>query len=758
MRGHLVTIVRYIGVLIALAASASSPAAIITVGEPGGPNQPCDFNHFELQNALDYANSNGDSVNEVRLMYQGGDNSAVFYDQSVSLTLDAGKQVTITGGYGSCTQVTGDGTRTNIDGHKPYDTDLGSVLSIHAGSGSTVRLRLLNVGGGQTALNDAGGAIYYSGDGTLDIADCDISTSDAGYGGGIYAEGGGGTNGKLLIGANVHVFSNKAAYFGGGIRIAGLEMTMNGSGSYITQNKADTGDGGGLAITGHSGKPGKATVSSPGNAISNNTANRGGGVAVMANDSAGEGATLILRSGLVGNFAHYRGGGIFAREEALSFPSSWVDAVVHADSFAHIDQNAAPDGAAVYLDYAEDFFGANYGATFTMTTGTIDSNLSMDDGSNFTDGAIIFESDGSFTSEVDLTKVTMQGNHGGPLVRNDDEVVLKDVLIADNVTSSSIIDGIGSDGLTQIIDSTITANQITGANVLTTSSDLTLKRLIIDQPGKTTLQNSGGTLAADYILASAEIASLAGGSHMLQANPRFIDPDYGYYALQAASPAVDFAPADATEPADIGGAPRDIDLVPKANASGPRDLGVAERQALLPLVLNGDFDADLRLWTGYAGTRDTTSNATGAAGSGSWKYSASSSSGTHVVLAQQCVFLPGPGRYVINGWGHTSGFTVDTRDYARLGWEFRYDGYEACTNGTPSASGEFTLGHSTSWTQAAAPAIVDVFGWSRNSSITLYLIAGAGTITTARTINAWFDGITIDVQPLSDLIFSDGFN
>ena len=748
-----------VGSLLALllVAAGCAGAATITVGFPAGVGQSCDF--LYIQDALNYANENGDPSNEIRLMYFSGINGRNFSGESDSLNLDAGKQVTITGGYGSCTQTTPDTTATEIKGHVGVDGGVGSVLSIHAGTGSTVTLRLLKISKGNTAVTDAGGGVYYSGDGTLDIADTEIFSSTAGYGGGIYAEGGGGTNGKLLIGANVHIFSNAAAYFGGGIRIAGLEMTMSGSGSYITQNHAESGDGGGLAIIGHAGKPGKATVSSPGNAISNNTANRGGGVAAMANDSAGEGATLVLRSGLVGNYAHYRGGGVFARQEALSFPSSWVDAVVNADSFAHIDSNAAPDGAAVYLDYAEDVFGDNYGATFTMTTGTIDDNESLDDGSNFTNGAIIVESDGSFTSEVALTRVTMQGNHGGPLIRNDDVVVLKNVLLAGNNTSSSVIEDVGSDGFTRIFDSTITANQIGAANVLQTSSDMTLKRLVIDQPGKTTLQKSGGTLVADYILSSAEIASLVGGSHLLHANPRFIDPDYGNYALQAASPAVDFAPADATEPTDIGGAPRDVDLVPKPNASGPRDLGAAERQALLPLVLNGDFDSDLRLWTGYAGARDATSNATGAAGSGSWKYSASSTSGTHVLVARQCVFLPGPGRYLINGYGHTSGSTVDTRDYARLAWEFRYDGYEDCIGGSaPGASGEFTLGHSTGWTQAASPATVDVFDWSHNSSITLYLYASAGTLTTARTINAWFDGITIEAQTLTDLIFSDGFD
>ena len=198
---------RFLSVLaLALGCATRTLAATITVGIPAGNGQPCDFDN--IQAALDYANSNGDTVNEVRLMYYAGTNGVAFYKETDSLTLDAGKQVTITGGYGSCTQLSGDGTRTNIDGHKPYDSGLGSVLSIHAGTGSSVHLRLLNIGGGQTALGDAGGGIYYSGDGILDIAECDVSTSFAGYGGGIYAEGTGGTNAELLIGANVHIFSN----------------------------------------------------------------------------------------------------------------------------------------------------------------------------------------------------------------------------------------------------------------------------------------------------------------------------------------------------------------------------------------------------------------------------------------------------------------------------------------------------------------------------------------------------------------------
>jgi hypothetical protein len=743
-------------IALTLGAAVRVLAATITVGFPAGNGQPCDFDN--IQAALAYANSNGDPVNEVRLMYASGINGFPFVGQSNSLTLDAAKEVTITGGYGSCTQTVADSGVTEIKGlnDPPNFSGTGTVLSIHAGAGSSVRLRLLKIWKGKTAVSDAGGGVYYSGDGTLDIADCEIFSNTSGYGGGIYAEGNGGTNAKLLIGSNVHVFSNGAAYYGGGIRIAGLEMTMNGSGSYITQNNADAnlGDGGGLAITGHAGQPGKATVSGTGNAISNNSAHRGGGVAVMANNDDGETATLVLRSGLVGNFAYYRGGGIFARPEVLSLPERNIAASVFADTSAKIDNNSAPDGAAVYLDYAENYL-VNYGAGFSMTTDSISGNASEDQFANPTSGAIVHAGDATI---LNLTRVVLRGNHGGPILSNDSVANLKNVLIAGNTTSGSLIVDVGSDSLTRVYDSTIATNTIGGAYVLSQSDDFELKRVIFDQPGKTILQHNGGTVTVENVMSTEEVASLNAGAQAFVAAPRFVDAGGGDYELQAASPAVDRAPADAAEAVDLLGRPHNVDLPFKVNSGGPRDLGAFERQSLQPLVLNGDFDVnDLRHWTMFAGGWDAT-NITGAAGSGSVAYSAPSTNGTHVVVAQQCIFLPGPGSYVINGWGHTSGATVDSRDYARLGWEFRYDGYDVCTNGTPSASGEFTLGHGTAWTQAGTPAVVNVFDWSRNSSITLYLIAAAGTLTTARTIHAWFDGITIGVQPLDDLIFSDGFN
>jgi hypothetical protein len=71
---------------------------------------------------------------------------------------------------------------------------------------------------------------------------------------------------------------------------------------------------------------------------------------------------------------------------------------------------------------------------------------------------------------------------------------------------------------------------------------------------------------------------------------------------------VDFAPiAEYGEDFDLDGVERDwdLELKPNASAGAVRDLGAYERQSIDPLVLNGNFDADLNLWTNLAPAKAT---------------------------------------------------------------------------------------------------------------------------------------------------------
>jgi hypothetical protein len=161
-------------------------------------------------------------------------------------------------------------------------------------------------------------------------------------------------------------------------------------------------------------------------------------------------------------------------------------------------------------------------------------------------------------------------------------------------------------------------------------------------------------------------------------DPRFNDPAHGDYGLRAGSEAVDFSFVDSDPAAavDALGQPRNFDLPVKYQyygvSNGIRDVGAFERQSLQPLVLNDNFDVDLRLWdvvTAGSTTRDTTQNASGAANSGSAHVH-----GTNKHYPDQqrgishCVHLPGPALYLLNAWGRGTSGNLPGRHAIRPDW------------------------------------------------------------------------------------------
>jgi hypothetical protein len=176
-------------------------------------------------------------------------------------------------------------------------------------------------------------------------------------------------------------------------------------------------------------------------------------------------------------------------------------------------------------------------------------------------------------------------------------------------------------------------------------------------------------------------------------------------------------------------------------------------------VLNADFDADLRFWSAAAfdvTTRDATRNASGAAGSGSAHVSQTGTAmGSEVKGLVQCMHIPGPGVYTLNGWGRGTGTMVTAGDIAELLWEFRKSGGEDCTSGAPNATGTKVLTSGNNWIRPATPAFIDVSrqDWTYTSSIAVTLVAVENGASGPPT-NAWFDGVTLDV----DTIFANAFD
>jgi hypothetical protein len=363
----------------------------------------------------------------------------------------------------------------------------------------------------------------------------------------------------------------------------------------------------------------------------------------------------------------------------------------------------------------------------------------------------------------------IEGNRGGRLLHVDEdiEVILQDVLVSDNQTSGPLIDMAGSSRRVTLKDSTLAGNVIGSGNAVFNvgSPEVIMRRSILWQPGRTLLQCSGCDKTFERIIASERV-SLDGGSgtQVVVADPRFVESSYGDYRLRAGSPAVDYVPATAGDDLDVLGLPRDVKLPIKIGApGGTRDIGAFERQTLQPLVINSDVDADTQAWeTLVAGavSRDPL-NASGPAGSGSLKVSRTSAvAGQAIRYARQCVHLPGPARYSLNGWGRAGspgGFPPPILDTVQLRWELRHNGGEDCISGSIAGSGALTLS-SGDWRRPTNPAVIDVesAGWTSQSSLVVYLVVIEND-PERNVTTGWFDGITLDAQLLDDVIFADGF-
>lgn len=765
------------GLIVLLCFSMYTPAfaAIFTVGNPVGSGQ---CTHGTIQSAINQANSSA-GADTVRLT------RSLTYEPEAN-SINTSQELTVEGGYATCTQATSDATKTVVSGAGGAAEP---VFRITANTGGIVHLRNLTISGGDEDGSGYGGGIFFNGNGVLEVRDSLITANVAGSGGGIYAQGTG-SDTELVIGANVVISNNTARYNGGGIVADQIEMSMLEPGSILFGNEAlglggTGGYGGGLYVRGD-GRSSFATIGSGApvfGAVSANNAVYGGGIAVggVANEERSELRIFATEANrpaqIVNNVASIAGGGIHIRsEDSLTSGGLYAKAYLYN---AELKGNEAPQGAAVQVQGSDTavlvespaYFWFNIGGLpegaapcpVGGTCGLISGNRTVSGNGQPTEGAIInAQHDANVALGALSNGIIIEGNQGGRLIQSSNggdfnPVELRNVLVADNQFSRELISTSGGDSLF-IHDSTIASNMIGAGSVLAaTDKAIELRRSILWHPGIPILARSGGSLVTEYIDAS-DNTSLGGPFAAYTFEPRFIDPAHGDYRLRAGSGAIDFAPAIAGDDRDVFGLPHDQDMPIKANTGGVRDIGAFERQDLLPLVLNADFDySDLRLWTWFAGEWDGTQNVAGGSGSGSWKY-ASPDFVSRAEIGRQCIHLPGPGRYFLNGRGKGGGSTIQTRDYAKLGWELRRSGTEQCNAGVANVSGELGIGSGTSWGQAAHPAIIDLApqDWTPTSSITVTLIAEDGGVSFPRNISAWFDGITLEVDG-SDVIFADGF-
>ncbi|MEO5560254.1 MAG: hypothetical protein ABIO49_10280, partial [Dokdonella sp.] len=222
--------------LALLAGSAPAFAITYTVGN----SQDC--THSTVADALTAAENHA-GADTIRITRDG-----TYTQQAITFTTS--QDVTITGGYANCTTATEDATYTTLNGAGGAQA---SVLTINGNAGSLVHLRKLTITGGDVPNNAiAGGGIYYTGNGLLDIADISVSNNVGAYGGGINV-GGTGDASELDIGPNTNILNNSAYYNGGGIYSNNIETVIRGDSILIASNSANGiasvgGFGGGIHI------------------------------------------------------------------------------------------------------------------------------------------------------------------------------------------------------------------------------------------------------------------------------------------------------------------------------------------------------------------------------------------------------------------------------------------------------------------------------------------------------------------------------
>jgi len=556
--------------------------AIYTVGSGEG------CTHGSIQSAIDAADASP-GYDVIRLT-----RSLTYEPEAVSIETD--QDLSIVGGFPDCTSTDSDGFKTVVSGSGANQ----SVFRINALGAAIIKLRLLTITLGNTDEFGAGGGIYFTGTGNLEIIESEISNNTAGYGGGIFAAATG-TNTELIIGDSTTIIGNTARYHGGGLFVGGpLEMTMNAPNTIIAFNEAlgvdgSSGHGGGMVLVG----PAIAYIGSPGygglGAIYGNSARYGGGIAIEASSTDNENALVKLYTTdpsnpvrVQSNTASQHGGGIFLLPHQGFIGES--NATLCAQDF-RIEDNLAEDGSGIYGDYSTNL-GLLWASSVKLNQpecaqsgalkcaagvpcNTISGNGTSTAGGDPTNGGALRLAYGY----VDAANLEMRGNVGGYAVfATHARVAINTCLIAENQNHQQLVRSEG-DGHLTLEGCTLANNVINSTDVIHSEYMLDLHTSIIDQPGNLSLAYSGdpSLLNVSYVLAS-DSNSLPDDPTISVGVPSFVDPANGNYHLQLASFAVDFAPPVTGDDRDLDGLPRDQNMPGVPDEFGVRDLGAYERQ------------------------------------------------------------------------------------------------------------------------------------------------------------------------------------
>jgi hypothetical protein len=593
--------------------------AIYTVGADGA----CGFS--DVQAAVNAAGANPGED------YVWIANNKTYSNEQVSVQ---NQDVIIEGGFTSCSDFTiGANDSTTLRGA----TGGGPIFSI--GGTSNVTINNLVLTGAKRDSGNEGGAIFFTGSGSLSLSNSSLTLNHAGYGAAIDMSPTG--SAILTLGSNVNIILNTADTSGGGIRIEGdTHLIAVSDQTDIGFNTATSGYGGGIEIIG----PAYADIGSPGygfgsgGVINNNTAAYGGGIALYANQGQSNDAIVRIFTtnaerpvNIQDNAATVEGGAVYAKPFQGSGSSSYAQFC--ANNF-RLDGNVAPQGAAIYLDFDSSVLDGDGGSNAELN---INSDNPISDGvcakhkeSGF--GSVVCAADAPCNELSGNKAQDSTGTPSGSLIfatsysialaqqisiRNnsaahaitgngngdDAQINLFEALIADNNFSQELV--ILEDASGSFYNCTLANNFSAASHVFSlNSSFLNLHDVIISQAGQLALVQTGGSdLLVDNVL-SNDITTLPASATTINEDPMFVDAANGNYHLSAflqngglsASRAIDFAAtinSSQTEfddyPFDLDGnaCGQDVPLVPDFH--GTRDLGAYEARPVPDRIFGDAF-------------------------------------------------------------------------------------------------------------------------------------------------------------------------
>jgi len=534
------------------------------------------------------------------------------YAITTYIDINDSSDLTIQGGYASCSATASTGQSTLDAGTKP--TASAAVL-FHHGAGALALRNLRIANNDDTGIY--GGAIKSLNAGALTVSDSMLDHNKAHTGAGIFISHDNGTRGQLNV-TNTILEYNSADHNGGGIYALATEISITGD-TEFNINAAGVGgadgDGGGifaqnsnLLVSGHTPVDRYFLNSNGafhGGALMIYETNGGPYTVTLQNDRADE--PLVIAN----NTAYYSGGalGLYAdstSEEIITTVNLWNVTLDLNSTYG-----SSGSGDAVFIQAYDPGAGhpaivnvkmsqSDQGGNVPRCTPGLECNVisNSESGSANRSTVSVNQIGAAASAGFHLYRGYMRGNSAThALISGSGYITVDNSVIARNSFAAYLFDFSGN--APAVSNSTIAANNEPNAAVYIlfnlANSAFALYHNIIDQPGDSLCASIGGSKAVyDLMLTSGTgVGACTGGTNVVFGNPLFVDRGNGNVRPAGfASEAVDHWAAATSGNTlvptfDLDGGARPVIV---ADQNKPYDLGAYEWGSVSDRVFAGGFE------------------------------------------------------------------------------------------------------------------------------------------------------------------------